>query len=465
MAFTFAPLVALALTALPAWTLNNGLALRPQMGWSTWNSFACDIDASTIKESAQELVDGGFKDFGYEYLNIDDCWQADERDEGTNILQANKEKFPDGLKAVVDSIHDLGLKAGIYSSAGTLTCGHKIASLDFEQVDAQSYADAGIDYLKYDNCYNQGRSGNPKLSFDRYDAMGKALNATGRPILYSACNWGVDGPWNFGTTIFNSWRISGDITNSFNREDERCPCDSMIQGSCNLPGYHCSIEKILNYAAPLSQKSYSGAWNDLDALEIGNPEGEGLTLNEKQLHMTMWSMVKSPLIMGNVLKNISNEDKAILQNEAIIDLNQDINSTAANRIYKQDIQSGGSNQVWLQTLSNNSYAVAAVNFASESWDYTPRLKDVFFDSPKTAKSAFKAYDLWEGVDYDHPHKKGQRKLKALSGSPFKTALPHVTVQPHQVKVWKLVPVDGDDDSQHEKRSEQQRTEALFERDI
>lgn len=277
--------------------------------------------------------------------------------------------------------------------------------------------------------------------------MGQALNDTGRPILYSACNWGVDQPWNFGTTIFNSWRISGDITNSFNRPDDRCPCDSMIEGNCLLPGFHCSIEKILNYAAPLGQKAYNGAWNDLDMLEIGNPEGEGLTLEEKQLHFTMWAMVKSPLIMGNVLQNISNSDKAILQNEAIIELNQDLNSTPAIRIYNQNVQGGGSNQVWLQTLSNDSYALAAVNFAEKEWTYTPKFKDIFFDNPKTtAKMAFKAYDLWDGVNYEQPHKKGERKLKALGGTSFQGQLPQVTLNPHQVKVWKLVPAP-----QHSKR--------------
>lgn len=445
MAFTtYTTLLALTLAVLPSatWALNNGVGVQPAMGFSTWNAYACDIDASIIDEAAQALVDEGFRDFGYEYINIDDCWQAAKRDEGTNTLQADEEKFPDGLKSVVDKIHAKNLKAGIYSSAGTMTCGRKIGSLGYETEDATMYAKSGFDLLKYDNCFNEGQSGTPKLSFDRYDAMGKALNATGRPIIYSGCNWGEDQPWNFGTTIFNSWRISGDITNSFNRKDDRCPCDSMVEGNCNTAGYHCSIEKILNFAAPLGQKAYPGAWNDLDMLEIGNPQGEGLTLDEKQLHFTMWSMVKSPLIMGNVLKGISTTDKAILQNEAIIELNQDSDSTPAIRVYKQDIQSGGSNQVWMQTLSNGSYALAAVNFAQDQWNYTPRLKDVFYDNSTAANQPYKAYDLWDGVNYDQPHKKGERKLHAMGGTSFQGQLPAVTLKAHQVKVWKLVPVDG-----------------------
>lgn len=148
MAFsTYAVLLAaLTLSSLPsALALNNGVGITPAMGFSTWNAYACDIDANVIEQASQALIDQGFKDFGYEYINIDDCWQADERDADTNILQANSEKFPNGLKAVVDKIHSHGLKAGIYSSAGTLTCGRKIASLGYEKEDAQMYADSGFD--------------------------------------------------------------------------------------------------------------------------------------------------------------------------------------------------------------------------------------------------------------------------------------------------------------------------------
>lgn len=123
-----------------------------------------------------------------------------------------------------------------------------------------------IDYLKYDNCYNQGEEGTPKLSFDRYDVMGKALNATGRPILYSMCNWGVDGPWNFATTIANSWRTSGDLTNVWDREDVNCPCSELEGLDCKMTGYHCSVMNVVNKAVYYQSKGYSGAWNDLDML-------------------------------------------------------------------------------------------------------------------------------------------------------------------------------------------------------
>lgn len=143
-------LLSVALAALPAAvsSLDNGLARTPQMGFSTWNAYACDIDANVIEEAAQALVDEGFRDFGYNYVNIDDCWQAAERDADTKRLQADSTKFPDGLKTVVDKIHRHDLKAGIYSSAGTMTCGHKVGSLDYEKEDAEMYAEAGFDLLK-----------------------------------------------------------------------------------------------------------------------------------------------------------------------------------------------------------------------------------------------------------------------------------------------------------------------------
>jgi alpha-galactosidase len=130
-------------------------------------------------------------------LIVDDCWQAPARDPVTGAPLADPVKFPNGIKHLSDKVHDLGLKFGIYSSAGIYTCGGRFGSLDYEEIDAKSYASWGVDYLKYDNCYNEGRAGTPKLSFDRYKKMSQALNDTGRPILYSMCNWGEDGPWNF----------------------------------------------------------------------------------------------------------------------------------------------------------------------------------------------------------------------------------------------------------------------------
>ncbi|SOV05732.1 uncharacterized protein UDID_18509 [Ustilago sp. UG-2017a] len=189
---TFTTLVPLTFAGFAS-ALNNGLALTPQMGWNTWNTFACNISKHTILSAARAIKAENLDKYGYNYVIIDDCWQADQCDPETKVLPANPDKFPGGLKKVVDEIKSLGLKARIYSSAGVMTCGHHIGSLGYEDVDAKAWSDDGFEYLKYDNCFSQGQFGNPKISFDRYNAMSQALNKTpGDPILYSMCNWGED---------------------------------------------------------------------------------------------------------------------------------------------------------------------------------------------------------------------------------------------------------------------------------
>ena len=235
---------------------------------------------------------------GYEYVILDDCWSDGRTENGT--LKANATAFPDGMSYVADQIHSLGLKFGMYSSAGTFTCAQYVASLGYEKQDAQTFADWGVgmfisslglfecwtefiaDYLKYDNCYNEGQEGTGILTYNRYKAMSDALNATGRPILYSMCNWGQDHPWDWAQTIANSWRMSGDVYDSFDRPDARCPCDTY---ECSLPGFHCSVMNILNKAAPVLNKAQPGAWNDLDMLEVGN---SGMTDDEYITHFSMW---------------------------------------------------------------------------------------------------------------------------------------------------------------------------------
>ncbi|SYW75718.1 probable alpha-galactosidase [Ustilago bromivora] len=324
---TFTTLVPLAFAGFAS-ALNKGLALTPQIGWNTWNTFACNISKHTILPAARAIKAENLDKYGYNYVIIDDCWQADQRDPETKVLPANPDKFPGGLKKVVDEIKNLGLKAGIYSSAGVMTCGHHIGSLGYEDIDAKAWSDDGFEYLKYDNCFSQGQFGNPKISFDRYNAMSQALNKTsGDPILYSMCNWGEDWPWLFATEIANSWRISGDIYPSFNKDDDRCPCTDITM--CDLQGFHCSIAKILDFAAGLGQKAYPGAWNDLDMLEVGN---RGLSLDESLVHFSMWAMVKSPLILGNDLTKMTNQTRAIIKNKHVIDIFQDPKGSPAVRL-------------------------------------------------------------------------------------------------------------------------------------
>ncbi|CDW77703.1 melibiase family protein [Stylonychia lemnae] len=277
--------------------LNNGLGKTPAMGWNTWNKYNCDISEDIIKQNAKKIVDLGLDKIGYVYINIDDCWQLADRDANGNV-QADLTKFPNGMMAVGDYIHTLGLKFGIYSSAGTQTCQGKAGSLGFEKQDAQYYSNIGADYLKYDNCFNQGVQGKK-----RYTDMRDALNSTGRPIYYSICSWGTENIWEWGAETGNSWRTTLDIEN-----------------------FWASVKFNFNFNAQLADYSGSGSWNDPDMLEIGN---NNLTIFEEKSHFALWCFLKAPLILGNDLVNMGPEVLAIISNQYLIDVNQ--NSVAQAR--------------------------------------------------------------------------------------------------------------------------------------
>lgn len=186
-------LVAIGGATSPAAALDNGLARTPQMGWNDWNSFGCNVNDSLIRQTADAMVSSGMAAAGYTYVNIDDCWSTKSRNSNGDLVP-DPQKFPNGIKAVADYVHSKGLKLGIYSSAGTTTCAGYPASLGNERRDAALWASWGIDYLKYDNCGDhRGQNGQ-----QRYTAMRDALAATGRPIVYSLCNWGQESVWTWG---------------------------------------------------------------------------------------------------------------------------------------------------------------------------------------------------------------------------------------------------------------------------
>ena len=190
------------------------MGLTPQMGWNSWNKFHCDdLNSTVVEDTIDRIKQLKLDQLGYQYVNIDDCWMANERDEDGHI-RADPTKFPSGMKDIGDKIHDKGLKFGIYSSAGTHTCQKRPGSLDYEVKDANDYASWGVDYLKYDNCYNKGVP-----AFDRYNAMYEALQATGRDIFYSICNWGNENIAEWGNQIANSWRTTQDIEIYFTTEN------------------------------------------------------------------------------------------------------------------------------------------------------------------------------------------------------------------------------------------------------
>ncbi|KAH9835737.1 glycoside hydrolase superfamily [Rhodofomes roseus] len=422
-------LLVLALQLSGALAHNNGLALTPQMGWNTWNHFGCDISEDTILSAAKSFIDYGLPNYGYGYILMDDCWQAPARNATTGAPIADPTKFPNGVASLADQIHSLGLKFGIYSSAGMYTCGGKFGSLGYETIDAQTYAEWGVDYLKYDNCYNEGQAGTPKLSYDRYANMSNALNATGRPILYSMCNWGEDGPWNFAPTIANSWRISGDIYDNYDRFDERCPCTSMID--CKLAGYHCAMTRIIDFAAPVSQKAGQNHWNDLDMLEVGNG---GMTYDEYVTHFSMWALLKSPLILGNDVTNMTNETLSVITNDAIIAVNQDANGSPVERMWNTPISTGGTLSLWSGSLVNNTYVIALLNTSPDAQTVSVNFTDVFIDQgPSYQAGTYEIYDLWQ---------KDDAGAWGASVGTYTGSIPDVQIGTHQVKVWKAEPTSS-----------------------
>jgi len=322
---------ALVTTAAPVQALPNGLALTPPMGFNNWNTTHCraEFNEAMVKGIADIFVSRGLKDAGYQYVNIDDCWALPQRNAQGNLVP-DPVRFPNGIKAVADYVHSKGLKFGIYTSAGTKTC--NVAGfpggLGHEQQDANLFASWGVDYLKYDNCNNQGVDAQ-----QRYTAMRNALANTGRPIVYSICEWGRTGPprvWEWGKPVGNLWRTTGDISDNWT---------SMIgkaQFNRNLP----------QYAGP-------GHWNDPDMLEVGNG---GMTPTEYRTHFSLWAVMAAPLLIGSDLRRVNEDTFTILKNTDVIAVDQD-------RLGRQAtvISASGGLVVYSKVLSNGDRAVALSN--------------------------------------------------------------------------------------------------------
>lgn len=375
----------------------NGLSITPAMGWDTYNAYALDYNETTIQDNADRLVSLGFRDLGYRVVIFDDAMTEKNRSSNGSLIE-NSSKFPSGLKSLVDrSLHSQGLQFGVYSSAGRFTCGGYPGSLGYEPADANWWASLGADYLKYDNCYNEGNSGSPKLSEHRYAVMSNALNSTGRNITYSLCNWGDDKPWEWASTISNSARMSGDIQDYFDRPAASCPCGP-DEYYCELPGYGCSVFNILGKASHITSKNQPGYWNDLDMLEVGNG---GMGYDEYKMHFSMWAAIKSPLIMGNKLYDLSPEDYGILTNPAVIALNQDPEGSAIQRRLveqtdNKDRWGVGEVQLWSGSLFGGDQVVAFVNAANSSRTISYDLVEVFGGvlTNEQAQQAWNLYDVW-----------------------------------------------------------------------
>lgn len=373
------------------------LAKTPPMGWNSWNKFGCDVSEKLIMEMAEAMVSSGMRDAGYQYIVIDDCWQTARDDEG-NIIP-DPERFPSGMKALADHVHKLGLKFGIYSCAGSKTCQGRPGSRGYQFQDARQYAAWGVDYLKYDWCYNEGQ--NAKAA---YKTMSDALKACGRPIVFSICEWGRNKPWEWGKGIGHLWRTTPDIRNIF-------------QGKVNWGGL--GIVNIIDRQADLWKYAGPGHWNDPDMLEVGN---EGLTYDENVTHFSMWSMLAAPLMAGNDLRNMSKEVKKILTNKEVIAINQDPLGNQAIRFLDM-----GEKEVWVKFLNNDELAVCFLNRSDFSWkeDYNWGRLNIYHKGKaiRFKKEEYRIRDLW------------QHKNLKTTGIPLKLNIPC-----HGVLLVKLTPI-------------------------
>jgi alpha-galactosidase len=349
----------------------TSLAATPPMGWNSWNKFGCKISEKLVKEIADTLVSSGMKDAGYEYVVIDDCWQI-ARDSAGNIIP-DPTAFPNGIKALADYIHSKGLKLGIYSCAGSLTCQGRPGSRGYQFQDARQYAAWGIDYLKYDWCSNEGQNAESS-----YKTMSDALKASGRPIVFSICEWGENQPWKWGKGIGHLWRVTSDIRDCF-----ECKFDWGGVGVANIID---SMADLYPYAGP-------GHWNDAEMLEVGNG---GMTHNEYVTHFSMWSMLATPLMAGNDLRSMTKEIKEILTNKEVIAVNQDKLGKQAIRFMDM-----GEHEIWAKPLDNGEIAVCFLNRTDRQWDlnYDWKRNTMYFATDvNISKNEYTVRDLWKHED-------------------------------------------------------------------
>ncbi|XP_030640789.1 alpha-N-acetylgalactosaminidase-like [Chanos chanos] len=355
----------------------------PPMGWSSWECFRCNVDCmsdpknciseSFFKEMADRLAEDGWKELGYNYIMIDDCWSSMLRDE-YGRLQPDPHRFPGGIAQLADYVHGLGLKLGIYADFGTHTCmGYPGTTLDKIETDAQTFASWGVDLLKFDGCYSDAYE-----QAEGYPLMSQALNATGRPIGYS-CGWpayrgGLPPRVNYTLIrdICNSWRNYNDIEDSWNSVLEITNWFSANQ------------DQLQPFAGP-------GHWNDPDMLIIGN---FGLSLDQSRSQMALWAIMAAPLIMSNDLRTLSSQARNILQNKVLISINQDPMGVQGKRL----LQEKGHIDVFWRPLSNSASALV---FLSRRTD-VPYLYHTSLSKLKYTAGSYKAFDVFTGETVSLP---------------------------------------------------------------
>jgi alpha-galactosidase len=350
-------------------TAQVTLARTPPMGWNSWNHFFQRVTDADVRAAADAMVANGMRDAGYVYVNIDDGWQGERRPDGT--IQSN-ERFPD-MKALADYVHARGLKLGIYSSPGPKTCAKFEGGYGHEEEDARTYASWEVDYLKYDLCSfgamlrsaGNGDAASPAavaLQKQAYRKMHDALVATGRPIVFSLCQYGMSNVWEWGAEVGgNLWRTTGDISDKYDR--------------MSLIGFQ---------QAGLSHYARPGHWNDPDMLEIGNG---GMTLDEYKTHMSLWAILAAPLLAGNDLSKVTPEHLAILENKNAIAIDQDPLGKQGDRI-----SALGPYEVWTKPMANGRIAIGLFNRGELAHNMTVDLRR--FGVSRNAH----VHDVWADAD-------------------------------------------------------------------
>jgi alpha-galactosidase len=342
--------IAVALETSGAEALENGVARTPPMGWNTWNSFGCNINETLIRQSADALVSTGMRDLGYQYVVVDDCWFNPNRDSAGN-LQGDPTRFPSGMKALGDYLHNRGLKFGIYQVPVDRTCAQFFGSYPgatgsqgHEAQDARQFAAWGVDYLKYDWCSPNGTINDQVITFAR---MRDALAATGRPIVFSINPNSIHaktGPQRNWGDVANMWRTTEDITNAWNT------------GQTN--GFPMGIQNIVDVNVPLASFAGPGHFNDPDMMEVGRG---GMTDTEMRSHFALWAMMASPLIAGNDVRSMSAATQTILKNQNLISIDQDSLGLQATQV-----SFDGTRRVLAKRLANGDIAVALFNQGSST---------------------------------------------------------------------------------------------------
>ena len=367
---------------------------RPPMGWNSWNTFGADINENLIRETVDSMVASGLKDYGYEYVVIDDCWSLKQRDDKGRLV-ADPEEFPNGMKAVGDYIHEKGMKFGMYSCAGNLTCAGYPGSFEHEFTDAETFASWGVDYLKYDYCYHSPIIAGKYL----YRRMGLALKNSGRDILFSACSWGADETHEWiKTTGADMWRSTGDIFDTWD-----------------------SVKDLTDQQEKLFPYNGIGCFNDMDMLIVGmhgrgNVGLKGCTDQQYRTHFSIWSLIGSPLMIGCDVRNMSEETKATLMNKDIIAIDQD-------EAYRQPFPLTGMMfnrdgvRVYARFLENGDVAIGCFNLEDSEVSVRFNLDEVGL--PISTGKTLCLGELWSGKTVRALHGTVMYDLKPFGSAVFR----------------------------------------------